>query len=309
MKPQPRIAVIGSANIDLVTYTDQFPRPGETIFGREFSLGFGGKGANQAVAARLCGAGVAMVARVGDDLFGPANIENLAARGIDTSCVLTTPGVSSGVAPIFVESSGQNRILVVKGANDRLSPADVDAAARVLEDADFLVLQLEAPLDTVYYALRFARARGIRSILNPAPAQALDLAQVALADYVIPNETEAEALAGMPVNNLDDARACAGKLLEDGLRRVIVTLGANGALCAGPEGMTHVAPFAVRPVDTTGAGDAFIGSLACFLAEGLAEMEAISRANLYAALSTLGAGTQKSFVTRERFDAEWAARG
>jgi ribokinase len=309
MQHQPWIAVIGSANIDLVTYTDRFPRPGETIFGREFSLGFGGKGANQAVAARLCGADVAMVARVGDDLFGPATMENFAARGIDTSRVLATPGVSSGVAPIFVESSGQNRIWVVKGANDRLSPADVDAAATVLERADFLVLQLEVPLETVYYALRFARQRGIRSILNPAPGQALDLAQVAHADYVIPNETEAEALAGMPVNSPDDARACARKLLDAGVRRVIVTLGANGALCAGPEGMTHVPAFAVQPVDTTGAGDAFIGSLACFLAEGTAEMEAIARANLYAALSTLGAGTQKSFVTRERFEAEWAARG
>jgi len=308
MKTPPRIAVAGSANIDLVTYTDNFPRPGETIFGREFSLGFGGKGANQAVAARLCGAEVAMVARVGDDLFGPANIENFASRGIDTRRVLTTPGVSSGVAPIFVESSGQNRIWVVKGANDRLSPADIDAAAPTLDGADFLVLQLEVPLETVYYALRFARAHGIRSILNPAPGQPLDLAQVAHADYLIPNETEAEALTGVAVGNLEDAKEAARRLLDGGVRRVIVTLGANGSLLAGPDGMTHVAPYAVQPVDTTGAGDAFIGSLACFLAEGLPEMEAIARANLYAALSTLGAGTQKSFVTRERFDAEWAAR-
>jgi ribokinase len=306
--PQPRIAVIGSANIDLVTYTDEFPRPGETIFGREFSLGFGGKGANQAVAARLCGASVAMVARVGDDLFGPANTDNFASRGIDVSHVMTTPGVSSGVAPIFVESSGQNRIWVVKGANDRLTPADVDAASDVLAGADFLVMQLEIPVETVYYALRFARERGIRTILNPAPGQALDLAQVAHADYVIPNETEAEALAGMPVHTLEDARSCARKLLDDGLRRVIVTLGANGALLATAGGMHHVAPFPVRPVDTTGAGDAFIGSLACFLAEGLEEIDAIEHANLYAALSTLGPGTQKSFVMRERFDAAWAAR-
>jgi ribokinase len=308
MKTPPRIAVAGSANIDLVTYTDNFPRPGETIFGREFSLGFGGKGANQAVAARLCGAHVAMVARVGDDLFGPANIENFAARGIDTSRVLTTPGVSSGVAPIFVESSGQNRIWVVKGANDRLSPADIDAAAPTLDGADFLVLQLEVPLETVYYALRFARAHGIRSILNPAPGQPLDLAQVAHADYLIPNETEAEALTGIPVRNLEDAQSAARKLLAGGVRRVIVTLGANGSLLAGPDGMTHVPPYTVQPVDTTGAGDAFIGSLACFLAEGLPELEAIARANLYAALSTLGPGTQKSFVTRQRFDEEWASR-
>jgi ribokinase len=309
MQHSPRIAVIGSANIDLVTYTDQFPRPGETIFGREFSLGFGGKGANQAVAARLCGAQVSMVARVGDDLFGPATIENFAARGIDTSRVLTTPGVSSGVAPIFVESSGQNRIWVVKGANNRLTPDDVDAASPVLEGADFLVMQLEVPLETVYYALRYARRHGIRSILNPAPGQTLDLAQVAQADYLIPNETEAEALTGLPVHSLRDAEACARKLLESGIPRVIVTLGANGALCAGPEGMTHAPAFAVHPVDTTGAGDAFIGSLACFLAEGFEEMDAIARANLYAALSTLSPGTQKSFVTRESFDTDWANRG
>jgi ribokinase len=305
---QPRIVVIGSANIDLVTYTDQFPRPGETIFGREFSLGFGGKGANQAVASRLCGADVAMVARVGEDLFGPANIENFTSRGIDVRHVKTTAGVSSGVAPIFVESNGQNRIWVVKGANDRVSPADVEAAGDVLQGADYLVMQLEIPVQTVYYALRYARERGIRTILNPAPGQALDLAELAAADYVIPNETEAEALAGIPVRDLDDARACAQKLLEGGVRRVIVTLGGNGALLATADGMQHVAPFPVTPVDTTGAGDAFIGSLACFLAEGFTEIEAIRRANLYAALSTLSPGTQKSFVARERFDAEWARR-
>src|ERR1044071_6895232 len=151
MDRPPHIAVVGSANIDLTTFTDDFPRPGETIFGREFHLGFGGKGANQAVAASLCGARVSMVARVGDDLFGPATVQNFAARGIDTTHDLITPGVSSGVAPIFVDSAGQNRILVVKGANDRLLPADVDAAGDLLRRADFIVLQLEIPLPTVYH--------------------------------------------------------------------------------------------------------------------------------------------------------------
>jgi ribokinase len=304
----PHIVVVGSANIDLVTYTDAFPRPGETIFGREFSLGFGGKGANQAVAARLCGADVSMVARVGDDLFGPATIENFRSSGIDVRRVMMTPGVSSGVAPIFVETSGQNRMWVVKGANDKLSPADVDDAGDLLRDADFIILQLEIPLETVYHTLRFARRHGVRTILNPAPAQALDLNEIANADYVIPNETEAEALAGSPVRNLDEAKACARRLLKGGARRVIVTLGANGALCAGEDGELHIAPFQVATVDTTGAGDAFIGSLACFLASGVGETEAISRANLYAALSTTAPGTQKSFVTRARFDDEWAAR-
>jgi len=308
MKQRPHIVVVGSANVDLTTFTDDIPRPGETIFGREFHLGFGGKGANQAVAARLCGAEVSMVARVGDDLFGPATIRNFTSLGIDAGRVLITPGVSSGVAPIFVDSSGQNRIWVVKGANDRLLPSDVDAASELLRRAEFIVLQLEVPIETVYHTLRFARAHGVRTILNPAPGQPLDLPEVANADYVIPNETEAEALGGMPVRNLEKARACARRLVEQGLRRVIITLGANGALCAGPEGVRHVPPFGVDPVDTTGAGDAFIGSLACFLSGGCEESEAIARANLYAALSTLSVGTQKSFVPLERFEAEWAAR-
>ena len=308
MNRKPRIVVVGSANVDLTTFTDQFPRPGETIFGREFHLGFGGKGANQAVAACRCGAEVAMLARVGDDLFGPAYIANFAQCGVDASRVLVTPGVSTGVAPIFVESSGQNRILVVKGANDRLLPADVDAARDVLRAADCIVLQLEIPLETVYYTLRLARALGIPSILNPAPGQRLDLAELAHADYVIPNETEAEAPTGLPVGGLEEARQAAMRLLESGVRRVIVTLGANGALLAGADGMRHVPPFAVQPVDTTGAGDAFIGSFACSLAAGCAEAEAIARANLYAALSTLAPGTQSSFVARERFEEEWSAR-
>jgi len=301
----PRIVVIGSANIDLTTFTDQFPRPGETIFGRDFSLGFGGKSANQAVAARLCGADVAMVARVGDDMFGDATIRNFKSFGIDTSHVSITLGVSTGVAPIFVESNGQNRILVVKGANDRLTPEDVYAAKDVILSADKVVLGLEIPLLTSIKAMQFAKEHGIQTIFNPAPAQVLDLKEVGLADYVIPNETEAEVLSGMPVRNLEEARQCAKKLLEGGLSRVIITLGANGSLFGTDQ---HVTPFPVDPVDTTGAGDAFIGSLAVFLSSGYSELEAISRANLYAALSTLAIGTQKSFVSVDRFNEEWQRR-
>jgi ribokinase len=302
MSSELHIVVVGSANIDLTTFTDTFPRPGETIFGREFHLGFGGKGANQAVAARYCGARVSMVARVGDDLFGPATIENFKKLGIDTSHVQITPGVSSGVAPIFVESNGQNRILVVKGANDRLLPADVDAAEDLLKTADCIVMQLEIPLETMYYTLKVARRFGVKSIVNPAPGQALDLAQLADADYVIPNETEAEALTGMPVTSLHEARACAVHLLRNGVRRVIITLGENGALLASDETVEHIQPYRVEAVDTTGAGDAFIGSFARFLAGGAGESEAIRRANVYAALSTLGIGTQSSFVSVERFE-------
>jgi ribokinase len=309
MGKRTRIAVVGSANVDLTTFSEQFPKQGETIFGQKFDLGFGGKGANQAVAAKLCGADVFMVARVGDDLFGPSTIKNFERLGIDATHVRQVKGVSSGVAPIFVDPSGQNRIIVVKGANDELKRADVDAAAEMLKRVDCIVLQFEIPLQTVYYTIKFARQNRIRCILNPAPAQAIDVSAVADLDYFVPNEHEAEAISGMPVRNVDDARRCAAKLLASGIRRVILTLGANGSLLAGSKGMEHVPAFTVSSVDSTGAGDAFIGSFATFLGEGLAEPEAVRRANLYAALSTTGVGTQKSFYDRAHFDAEWAARG
>jgi len=308
MPKRPRIAVVGSANIDLTTFAERFPKPGETIFGQKFDLGFGGKGANQAVAARLCGAEVFMVARVGSDLFGPATIENFRKQGIDPTHVKQVEGMSSGVAPIFVEPSGQNRILVVKGANDAVKPADVDAAAETLKSADCVVLQFEIPLETVYYTIAFARKHGIRCILNPAPAQPVDMAALKDLDYFVPNEHEAETIAGSPVKNVDDAKKCADDLLKAGIRRVIITLGANGSLLASRDESEHVAAFAVKSVDSTGAGDAFIGSFAVFLAEGVPEREAVRRANLYAGLSTTGVGTQKSFYDRARFDAEWNAR-
>ncbi len=308
MPSRPRVAVIGSANIDLTTFAERFPKPGETIFGQKFDLGFGGKGANQAVAARLCGADVYMVARVGSDLFGPATIENFKKLGIDTTHVKQIEGLSSGVAPIFVEPNGQNRILVVKGANDALKPADIDAATEMLKTADCIVLQFEIPLETVYYAIAFARKHKIRCILNPAPGQPVDMQALTGLDYFIPNESEAETITGIAVRNVDDAKKCAEKLLAADIRRVIITLGANGSLLAGRDISEYVLPFAVKSIDSTGAGDAFIGSFAVFLAEGIAEQEAVLRANLYAGLSTTGVGTQKSFYDRPRFDTEWTSR-
>ena len=308
MAKRPRIAVVGSANVDLTTFTENFPKPGETIFGQRFDLGFGGKGANQAVAARLCGAEVFMVARVGDDLFGPATISNFEALGIDARHVQQVKGVSSGVAPIFVDPSGQNRIIVVKGANDALKPGDVDRAAEMLKRVDCIVLQFEIPLETVYYTIQFARNHGIRCILNPAPGQPIDLKAVAELDYFVPNEHEAEAISGMPAGNLEEAKECGAHLVAAGIRRVIITLGANGSLLGGRDGMEHVPAFPMKSVDSTGAGDAFIGSFATFLGEGLAEREAVERANLYAGLSTTSVGTQKSFYERGRFEEEWRAR-
>jgi ribokinase len=309
MAKTPRIAVIGSANIDLTTFSDRFPNAGETIFGQKFDLGFGGKGANQAVASRLCGADVFMVARVGSDLFGPATIENFNKLGIDATHVKQIDGASSGVAPIFVEPNGQNRIFVVKGANDLLKPADVEAAADLLKTVDCMVMQFEIPLETVYYSVQFARKNKIRCIVNPAPAQPVDLKALDGLDYFVPNESEAESITSMPVKNVEDAKKCAEKFLTSGIKRIIITLGSNGSLLAGREGMEHISAFTVKSLDSTGAGDAFIGSFAVFLGEGLPERQAVRRANLYAGLSTTGVGTQKSFYNRARYDAEWAARG
>ncbi len=257
------------------------------------------------MAARLCGASVGMVAKVGSDLFGPATIENFRSQGIDASHVCVADGVSSGVAPIFVEPNGQNRIIVVKGANDTLSPEDVDTAAPLLKKADTIVMQFEIPLRTVYHTVRFAEANGIRCIVNPAPAQPVDFKEICGADYFIPNESEAEAITGMPVRSIEEAKKCADFLLQRGMRRVVITLGERGCLLAGSDGAELIPAFKVAAVDTTGAGDAFIGSFAVFLGEGVPEKEALIRANLYAALSTTAVGTQKSFLPRSEFEKEW----
>ncbi len=308
MSRKSKIAVVGSANVDLTTFSDTFPRPGETLFGKSFHLGFGGKGANQAVAARLCGADVLMIANVGNDLFGQATVDNFTKMGVDASYVRIIDGVSSGVAPILVEPNGQNRIIVVKGANDTLKPADVDAASSALRSVDTIVLQFEIPLDTVAYTVQFARKHGIRCIVNPAPAQPLPPDGLRAADYFVPNETEAELITGLPVHSTEEAQKCSAALVQQGFRRVIITLGERGSLLATSDGCELLPPFPVTPTDTTGAGDAFIGSFAAFLAEGLPEKDALARASLYAALSTRRIGTQSSFHSRAEFDAEWARR-
>ena len=271
MSRLPRIAVVGSANTDLTTFSDVFPRPGETIFGKSFDLGFGGKGANQAVAARYCGADVVMIAKVGNDLFGEATVKNFTSMGIDATHVRIVDGVSSGVAPIFVEPNGQNRIIVVKGANDTLKPADVDAASDALRHVDAIILQFEIPLETVYYTVQFARKHNIRCIVNPAPALPAQINELIAADYFVPNETEAEVITGLPVHSLEEAKLCAASLLQKGFGKVILTLGARGSLIMGKDLEELIPPFAVTPKDTTGAGDAFIGSFSVFLAEGLPE--------------------------------------
>lgn len=304
----PRIAVVGSTNVDLITYVTRMPAPGETLEAPDFRIGCGGKGANQAVAAARLGAEVVMVSKVGDDAFADTSLANFRRFGIDTKHVGRVPGVSSGVAPIFVEPSGENSILIVKGANAHVLPADVDAAAEDLASCDLILLQLEIPVETVYHVVDFARARGIETILNPAPAAPLDLEVVTKVTFLTPNQTELALLTGLPVTDETQAIAAARTLVARGIRTVIVTLGSAGALVVEAGGVSRVAPVKVTPKDTTGAGDAFIGSFARFYAESRDVAAALADAALYAADSVTKPGTQTSYASAEEFAALKAAR-
>jgi len=300
----PRIAVVGSNMMDLVTYVTRMPQPGETLEALSFAMGHGGKGANQAIAAARLGSDVTMVSKVGDDDFAEATLRNFASNGIETRHVTRVAGVSSGVAPICVDPSGENSILIVKGANDHLLPTDIDAAADVLEGADLILLQMEVPVATVYHAIAWAKANGIRTVLNPAPAAAdLDLAGIADVSFLVPNETELAILSGRPVRDEDEAEQAARSLIERGIGTVIVTMGGRGALLVEANGTRRIAPVAVTPVDTTGAGDAFIAAFAHFHAGGQPVFDALTLAARYAAHSITRRGTQTSYATAEAFAA------
>lgn len=303
-----RIAVVGSNMTDLVTSIIRMPAPGETLEAPAFAMGFGGKGANQAVAAARLGAEVMMVTKVGDDVFGQSTIDNLRNNGIDISHVGMVAGQSSGVAPIFVDESGENSILIIKGANNDLKPADIDAAAEDLKQCDLILMQLEVPLETVYYTAAFAEKHGIETILNPAPAApGLDAAKVAKVTFVVPNESELALLTGMPTDTDEQIEQAAHTLITRGIRTVIVTLGSRGARLITAEKSTMIEPVKVKPKDTTGAGDAFIGSFARFYVE-TRELEAsLKKAALYAADSITRPGTQKSYATTAEFEAFIAA--
>ena len=301
---KPRITVVGSNMVDLITYVDRMPREGETIEAPRFEMGFGGKGANQAVAAALLGAEVSMVTKVGDDLFGPNTKKNFERYGIDTSHVEIVPGVSSGVAPIFVDPKSHNSILIIKGANAKLAPADIDKAMDKIGASDVVIMQLEVELETVYYAIEQCRKVNVPVILNPAPANpALDIARIRSVFLFAPNETELQTLTGMPTGSLGEVKAAARSLLAKGLSRIIVTLGEKGSLYISREEERLVPAFRVASVDTTGAGDAFIGCFASKYIETRDFQKALESANKYAALSTMKNGTQKSFPDKATFEA------
>jgi ribokinase len=285
--------------MDLIVRAPRLPRAGETIIGTDFHTVPGGKGANQAVSACRLGARVSMVGRVGRDAYADALFHNLSASGVDYRFVVPDPKAATGVALIVVDDFGQNSIVVASGANERLSPADVEAAESVIADADALVLQLESPLETVIRAAQLAHANGVTVVLNPAPARVLPPGLLSLVDVLIPNESETMHLTELPVDDRKAIEAAAKALRAQGVGTVILTLGAKGALLAC-EGETQLIPaFEVTAVDTTAAGDAFVAGFTVALAEGRSPHEAVRWGNAAGALAVTRLGAQSSLPTRE----------
>ena len=293
-----KIVVVGSFNADLVAYLERMPRPGETVHGDRFATFAGGKGSNQAVAAARLGADVTFIGRVGNDVFANLAYEIWDAEGVNRDYVSADDEYATGVAPILVDSSGENMIVVVLGANSRLTAADIDAARERIAAADVLVTQLEVNLDMVGYALETAKQLGVATILNPAPAAAIPQSTIDLADYLTPNETELETLSG----SAGDYAAAARTLLTRADQKAVVTLGAQGAQIVSGGESAVIPTYAVDVVDTTGAGDAFNAGLAVALAEGKPLPEAVRFANAAAALSVTKSGAAPSTPYRAAVD-------
>lgn len=302
---RPRVCVVGASNIDLISYVPRLPALGETLHGSRFNTGFGGKGANQAVMAAKLGADVVIVTKVGRDDFGDRTVDNFRRLGVDVGQVSRTDQASTGVAPIFVDPAGNNAIVIVTGANDLLDAGDIDAARQAMHDAGVVICQLEIPVAVTAAALRSARSEGTVTILNPAPARD-DLTDELLADcdVLCPNQTEAALLTGRRIETIDDALAAARDLLGRGPKAVVVTLGSDGCVVADQGGVDHMAGVSVEAVDSTGAGDAFVGALGYYLARGERLREATDWANRIAALSVQQPGTQTSYPDRSQLPSE-----
>ncbi len=298
----PKICMVGSSNIDLIARVPRLPGPGETLVGSLFQIGYGGKGANQAVMAARLGAQVVAVTKVGRDVFGEDTLKNYRSQGIETTYVQFDETRFSGVAPITVdEQTGQNSIVIVPGANLGLSPADAHSASAAIQSADVLICQFEILMETTLEAFRIAKAGGkTLTILNPAPAAAMPDELFRMTDILAPNESETALLTGMPVDSIEQAAEAAEALHKRGPRIVIITLGQRGALLLEADGTPqHIPAQSVQAVDSTGAGDAFVGSLAYFLALKRPVRDAVERAVAIATHSVLKHGTQTSFPKRE----------
>jgi ribokinase len=295
---QAKVVIVGSLNMDLVTRAPRLPRAGETLAGQSFVTVPGGKGANQAVAAARLGASVAMVGCVGDDAYGEQLRAALLAEGIDCQAVTAVAGESTGVALIVVDDSSQNAIVIVAGGNGHVSAEVVERFDSLLQQAEVIICQLEVPEATVGHVLKRGRELGKTMILNPAPATGpLPSQWYGWVDYLIPNESEATMLTGLPVDSVASAEAAANALLAQGVGKVVVTLGEQGALFASSGRSEHFPAPKVKAVDTTAAGDTFVGGFAAALAEGKSETEAIRFGQIAAALSVTRSGAQPSIPT------------
>jgi len=298
-----KIVVVGSLNMDLVAYTSRLPEMGETILGQDFQTFPGGKGANQAVAAARLGASVSMIGKVGQDSFGEILIDNLRNNGVNTEHILKDPQNPTGTAVITVDAEGRNTIVVISGSNYQLSPQDVERCRQVIASADVLLLQLETPIETVLRAAQLARESGVKVLLNPAPAQELPDALYTLVDVLIPNETEAALLTGFPVANPQQAVSAAETLLQKGVKNVLVTLGKQGSLWVDASGSRVTPSFEVSAVDSTAAGDAFIGGLGSALAQQTSIEDALRWGSAAGALAVTRKGAQSSLPSETELKA------
>ena len=302
-----KVVVVGSLNIDLTVYTEQFPAAGETVVGRRFVSGMGGKGCNQATAAHRAGAKVCMVARMGTDSMAEIVRRHFTGEGMSMEHISVSETSATGIAVIEVEDAGQNRIIIVKGCNEELSAAEVDAAAEEIASADVVLTQLETGWAPILRAKELANAAGVPFVVNPAPYQPMPAALLVGADWMTPNETEASSMCGLPVDGPADAPAAARAIRAMGVKNVLITLGAAGAYAqwtdADGEHEQFVAAPKVQVVDTTGAGDAFNGAFAVALAEGKSVPEAMRFAACCGSLSVTKPGTAPAMPCREEIDA------
>lgn len=292
-----KICIAGSSNMDLVTTVARMPQPGETILGSGFKTVFGGKGANQAVVAAKLGADVAMIAKVGNDAFGAEYLENYRSVGMRMDYIGVTDRFPTGIAAITVDDESRNAIIVVAGANGDVTPADIEAAKPAIEAADICLAQLEIPIPTVKRFFETARAAGVTTILNPAPVAELDAELYQLCDFFCPNEIEAAMMSGLTVSGLDDAAGAARVFLDRGVKSVLMTLGSHGSFYMDRDESFFVPAKKVNAVDTTGAGDCFLGSFATFYGGGDDIRTAIEKATVAAAYSVTRPGAQPSFPT------------